>query len=70
MSLKQKTKTYHKSESIFQVDLPDPSVSFEELLHVPLPGMRAEAADEHTTPAHVALTGGETTPLQYWFSPI
>ena len=50
--------TYHKPESVLQVDLPDPSVALEELLHVPLPGMRAEAADEHTTAAHGALTAG------------
>lgn len=48
--------THHKAKPILQVDFPDPSVSFEELLHVPLPGVWAQVADEDATTTHCYLT--------------
>lgn len=52
--------THHKAESILQVDFPDPSIALEELLHVPLSGVRAQAADEDTTTTHPYLLKQES----------
>lgn len=45
-------QTHHKAKPILQVDFPDASVSLEEFLHVPLPGVWAQVADEDTTTTH------------------
>lgn len=50
--VRERLGTHHKPETILQVDLSDAPVTLEELFHVPLPGMRAQAADKHTTSAH------------------
>ena len=47
--------THHKAKSILQIDFPDPSVSFEELLHISLSGVRAQAADKDATSTHCHL---------------
>lgn len=47
--------THHKAKSVLQVDFPDASVSLEKLLHVPLPGVWAQVANEDTTAAHCYL---------------
>lgn len=45
--------THNKAKAFLQVDISDASVSFEEPLHILLPGRGAQAADEDATPAHV-----------------
>lgn len=45
--------TNHKAESILQVDFPYPTISLEKLLHVSLPGMWAQTANEDTTATHI-----------------
>lgn len=47
--------THHKTKSILQVDFPNASVSLEKLLHVSLPGVWAQVANEDTTAAHCYL---------------
>lgn len=44
---------FNKAKAFLQVDISDASVSFEEPLHILLPGRGAQAADEDATPAHV-----------------
>lgn len=49
----ESVNTHHKAKPVFQVNLSDSSVSFEELLHISFPSMRAQTADEHATSTHV-----------------
>ena len=49
--------THHKAEAFLEVDISDAAVSFEEPLHILLPGRRAQAADENTTSTHVDVVG-------------
>lgn len=44
--------TDHKAKAFFEINISNAAVSFEESLHILLPGRGAQAADENTTPTH------------------
>lgn len=51
-----RSRTHHKAEALLEVDVTDAAISFEESLHIFLPGGGAQAANENTTPAHPFCT--------------
>lgn len=50
------TLTYNKTESSFQIDVADSTISFEEALDIFFPGWGIQPANEDATPVHFLYT--------------
>lgn len=52
-SKENKAVTHHEAKSIFQVDFPYATISFEEFLYIPFTSTRAQVSNKDTAATHL-----------------